>query len=1770
MSLSDSLSGKNSKREKTTGSEKNQVLLNKPVADESGMKEIISWQTVSIFISSTFRDMHSERDILVKKVFPKIREKLLPHRIRLVDIDLRWGITAEQAENDKTIEFCLDSIEGCRPFFIGVLGERYGWIPESTPEQLGKKFPDAVAYTGTSITAMEIIHGVLSAPKIKENRGGLQKLSQAFRDPSGKGSNALFFFRNPSFEKDLPEDFKDVMASEGPVHLKKLNQLKEQIRKLSGKFTPVENYPCNYAGLSVDWNLLADEAPTEVATYLEPRLKDNFLSREAYSEASPKVVSWLRENATVVLDHLDDFANKMYEELWAMLCDSFPQLQEDPQTKIEPHILEDDAHQTVADQLTLLFLGRENLRNSFAKEKGGSLLAYSGATGSGKSALMAQLATEWKHRNPQGKVIVHFTGATPLGGNPDAFFSRMLRLVCEVAGLPIPISPEVGFAANVLRSAIENIPADLELLLAVDGLDTMMGKEGFDLRWIPETIPSSTNILLTLGDDQPGANETMNQLRDSGARFFQIPAMRQEERSELIRKLPAMWAKTMDDRQINLLSGHPAANLPLFLTIALEELRKFGSYERLAKRIEMFPTQMGEEGLVLLYNQMLERLEREFGVAVISKPLGLLATAETGLTEQEINKLCDEIDPGQLASLWRELRIHLSSQMGLLGFYHTALRKAIQQHYLSAQENRLAIHQQLVLFFQDHPDNQRALKELLNHYNALGKQEILKELLTHLPNLLIMRRHFSRELVQWWERAGVDDPLALIFSSLPNQIPEHEDVLGPKDEIALGFWTPHSGTKEIILYDESGDEFIKPSLQPIIQDALMELVRMVEESRLRNNTTVPLSVKLLAILTKEYGPVHARTLEALATAIPLYFVHIDKEDAQLFLTRALFTVTDYLPESHPVSVRIRMHVQDFMRKQDDTKSFKSDFNELMNMMDSNTECSKTRELERDQPLREGQQHLLKAFLLTRHSQMLRLAGDIKEAVEYCRKALDYSKKQLGPFNELSIQALNNLAMILIDNEGDIASGEKLLKETIALADSRIGKTSYLGLIMLNNLAAGLGNAGKYDEGLPWYKETVKRKKAIFGTTNESTLHSVYNLAWCYNKLNQHNDAIEMCQEAIKGFEKLGEGYENDLIRIQFHLVEFLDNAGKEEESQTLYGSVINRFYQLPEEKQEWLTFYLLSGYSANLLEQNGLEDDLWNLWQETLERLIPHADANTQIINLYKRMLGWLTKKVEKHTSAKDYQALEIETGRLVELHTRLFGSDGPETLQWQVLRGDTLNKLGRYEESEPLLRHAMEHLSDLKGAGDPETRNATSYLSQALMELGRNEEAEELMMSSIEAGANRKTDLMTMMQKFLKDSEIKYGANHQETLKVLDDIAQELMEKDRFEDALFYLEQAFERSEKAVGPLEPETLERAENLASGYLRLNLEEKAEPVLRRVVQIMEQTRGKEDPKTLKAMLKLGDALMSLKEYAEVAAVLENALPKVEKVYGATSEEAISILAKLSRNYDFAKNPEKSAEWYGCFTGALKKAINESRMQEMTIRYTSRANDLREERIEMALNTIYEMKQQGKLDYLGEDPEQLRSTAIHMSESDLDAENPEGSEEIKSWIGILQWLNPDELSLSIWSTFCDRLEQNLDKADPVRYMPRLRYCQWLAHYEGFNLMMEPLGLIWQQGDINSLFVQKAAQLMFRILSEQAEMDLVIELGEQILDAFRENLDIRNPALHLMMHDVAKYLAEQKQTTKAIQLYDELIQSVSANLKADHPFLQKLMEERNNVSA
>jgi len=109
-----------------------------------------------IFVSSTFSDMHEERDILIKKVFPKLNSLTRSRGYNLGSLDLRWGITDSEIESGNLITLCLEGIDACRPLFIGILGGRYGSTVDSFDRALILKYPFLQECNGMSITEIEI------------------------------------------------------------------------------------------------------------------------------------------------------------------------------------------------------------------------------------------------------------------------------------------------------------------------------------------------------------------------------------------------------------------------------------------------------------------------------------------------------------------------------------------------------------------------------------------------------------------------------------------------------------------------------------------------------------------------------------------------------------------------------------------------------------------------------------------------------------------------------------------------------------------------------------------------------------------------------------------------------------------------------------------------------------------------------------------------------------------------------------------------------------------------------------------------------------------------------------------------------------------------------------------------------------------------------------------------------------------------------------------------------------------------------------------------------------------------------------------------------------------------------------------------------------------------------------------------------------------------------------------------------------------------------
>lgn len=170
---------------------------------------LIENRQVRIFLSSTFSDMQDERSELVK-TFEMLKVEAAKRNVSLSVVDLRWGVTEEDAKTGKVISVCLNEIENSHPFFIGILGNNYGTAPDRTvleknPE-LRERYPwleSAISddkEKSMSITEMEIQYGVL------DNHDDI---------------DAIFFFKK----------------GDKPDNSKRLTALKEKIQK---RYTPYD------------------------------------------------------------------------------------------------------------------------------------------------------------------------------------------------------------------------------------------------------------------------------------------------------------------------------------------------------------------------------------------------------------------------------------------------------------------------------------------------------------------------------------------------------------------------------------------------------------------------------------------------------------------------------------------------------------------------------------------------------------------------------------------------------------------------------------------------------------------------------------------------------------------------------------------------------------------------------------------------------------------------------------------------------------------------------------------------------------------------------------------------------------------------------------------------------------------------------------------------------------------------------------------------------------------------------------------------------------------------------------------------------------------------------------------------------------------------------------------------------------------------------------------------------------------------------------------
>lgn len=183
-----------------------------------------NWKTATVFISSTFCDMNQERDVINSYVIPKLNEHFYSRRISVHLVDLRWGVRTsgiedEVARDNKVLTVCFDEIDRSQPFFVAILGDRYGYdeLDKDIVDSISYKFDDSLSLYKKSVTELEILYGSLLHPEIQL-------------------SNSVFCMRQTDYA-GMPNEIKQEYT-QGVL---KMKSLRERIVERCNRFNYSEN-----------------------------------------------------------------------------------------------------------------------------------------------------------------------------------------------------------------------------------------------------------------------------------------------------------------------------------------------------------------------------------------------------------------------------------------------------------------------------------------------------------------------------------------------------------------------------------------------------------------------------------------------------------------------------------------------------------------------------------------------------------------------------------------------------------------------------------------------------------------------------------------------------------------------------------------------------------------------------------------------------------------------------------------------------------------------------------------------------------------------------------------------------------------------------------------------------------------------------------------------------------------------------------------------------------------------------------------------------------------------------------------------------------------------------------------------------------------------------------------------------------------------------------------------------------------------------------------
>lgn len=713
-------------------------------------------RTFRIFVSSTFSDLKAERNALQEQVWPRLRALCARHGARFQAIDLRWGVSQEASLDQQTMAICLDEIARCqrvspRPNFLVLLGDRYG----------------------SRLLPTQVPTAEYEALRAQVAPNEAQQLNDWYvRDDNAVPPEYVLKPRTPPYDDydtwaNVERELRDILlagarrlpeGSYDPARYRASATEQEILAGALGVVDAAEHVHCFFRSITNLDELLHDVPRTDRAED-EDRRARSFVDVGPQGERNAEVerdLAALKERLRAHLpaghihsyqarwtsnglttEHLSQLCNDVYAALADLIEAELAQ--QETQSALER---EEAHHEAFGAERRFHFQGRETIRQTIAAYLAGAdhhPLVIHGASGTGKSALLAQASADARAQFPDATLLVRFIGATPESSNLRALLQSLCRSISRRYGRDeAAVPPDLEGLIAELPKRLALATAEHPLFLFLDALDQLGdgGRQTPSLHWLPTDLPEHVHLVASILSDS-GLSPLQRRLPASS--IVELERMSRDDGGKVLGRWLAEEAhpqRTLQPWQRDeVLSKFAVHGLPLYLRLGFEEVRRWKSYTPATDTV-LDPEVSG------IIRQLFARLSTpaKHGALLVARALGYLAAARYGLSDDEILDVLSadadvlrdfrERSPASPHAhrlpvvIWSRLYFDLEPYLiersaegaTVLAFYHRQLAEVVSEAYLSGDDG-IARHQGLARYFVESPaeedaQNLRRLAEL--------------------------------------------------------------------------------------------------------------------------------------------------------------------------------------------------------------------------------------------------------------------------------------------------------------------------------------------------------------------------------------------------------------------------------------------------------------------------------------------------------------------------------------------------------------------------------------------------------------------------------------------------------------------------------------------------------------------------------------------------------------------------------------------------------------------------------------------------------------------------------------------------------------------------------------------------------------------------------------------------------------------------------------------------------------------------------------------------